>query len=127
VISITLPLRLTNPLNNAQGFSKGAVFKKSRERKAKRGAARMCTATHAREVKGWLAAGQRVEVTITRVSPRAFDSDGAVASAKSIRDGIADALGVNDNDARIEWKVTQQRGQPREYAVRITIEKAESR
>lgn len=122
MISVTLPIRLTNPLNNGQGFSKGAVFAKNRERHRRRGLACFAVRRHAIEVKRWLAEARRVVVTITRISPRAFDTDGAAAAAKSIRDGIADALGIRDNDPRIEWKVAQQRGQPHEHAVLINIE-----
>lgn len=36
-------------------------------------------------------------------------------------DGVADALGVNDRDPRIDWRVAQEKGRPREHAVRVEV------
>lgn len=49
-------------------------------------------------------------VTITRISPGTLDSDAVPASAKHIRDGVADALGINDNDPRVTWEYRQEKG-----------------
>jgi hypothetical protein len=61
-----------------------------------------------------------VVVTITRMGKGTLDSDGAVISAKHVRDGIADALGVDDGDPRVTWVVKQERA--KEWAVRVEIE-----
>ena len=61
-------------------------------------------------------------VTLTRLGPRALDSDNLAISAKHVRDGIADRLGVNDNDPRVEWRYAQERS--RDYGVRIEIQPA---
>ncbi|HEX4934640.1 MAG TPA: hypothetical protein VFV33_15730 [Gemmatimonadaceae bacterium] len=50
-----------------------------------------------------------VVVTITRCSPGTMDDDNAVASAKAVRDAIADVLGVDDRDPRVTWRVLQRR------------------
>lgn len=50
-----------------------------------------------------------VVVTITRCSPGTMDDDNAVASAKAVRDAIADVLGVDDRDPRVTWVVRQKR------------------
>ena len=67
-----------------------------------------------------------LRVTIVRIAPRALDSDNAVGSAKHARDGIADALAAiglrDDRDARVTWHVEQERGAPKTYGVRITLE-----
>ena len=60
-------------------------------------------------------------VTITRIAPRALDSDNNVIAAKSVRDGIADRLGVKDNDPRILWLYDQRKGAPKEYAVHVKL------
>lgn len=62
-----------------------------------------------------------VVVTLTRVATRDLDSDNLAIGFKSVRDGVADWLGVNDNDKRIEWRYAQERGAPKEYACRIEI------
>ena len=60
-------------------------------------------------------------VTITRIGPRALDSDNLAASGKHVRDGVADALGVDDGDPRITWLYAQEKGP---YGVRIEIREA---
>lgn len=62
-----------------------------------------------------------VAVTITRIAPRALDDDNLASACKALRDGIADALGVRDNDPRVAWRYAQERGKP--AAVRIEIER----
>lgn len=62
----------------------------------------------------------RVHITITRIAPRFFDDDNFVSSCKPLRDGISDAFGLKDNDARISFSYEQAHGKPREYAVRIS-------
>ncbi len=63
-------------------------------------------------------------VTLTRVAPRALDGDNLQSGFKALRDGIADRLGVADNDPRVEWRYDQVRGRAKEYAVRVRIEAA---
>jgi hypothetical protein len=58
-------------------------------------------------------------ITITRVSPRSLDGDNLQAACKALRDGIADALMVDDADPRVEWHYAQRRGG---VAVEISIE-----
>lgn len=50
---------------------------------------------------------ERLLVAITRHSPRALDSDNLVSAGKNLRDGIADALRVDDKDSRVVWHVQQ--------------------
>lgn len=59
-----------------------------------------------------------VTVTLVRVGPRALDDDNLAYAFKAIRDGVADALGVKDHDARVTWAYAQERGA---YAVRIEL------
>lgn len=61
-------------------------------------------------------------VTLTRIATRALDSDNLVGAFKHVRDGVADALGINDRDPRVTWEYRQERGRPGEYAVRIVVE-----
>lgn len=62
-------------------------------------------------------------VTIVRIAPGRcwLDSDNLVGSAKHVRDGVADALGVNDRDTRVTWHVEQRKGAGTEHAVEVTI------
>jgi hypothetical protein len=58
-------------------------------------------------------------VTITRIGKKKLDSDNLAISAKHVRDGIADAYGVDDGSDLYTWKYEQEIG--KEYAVRIEI------
>lgn len=67
-------------------------------------------------------------VSIIRVASRKLDNDNFVASAKSLRDILSDLLvpglapGQADNEKHgIIWVYGQERGAPKEYAVRIEI------
>lgn len=61
-------------------------------------------------------------VTLTRLGPRALDSDNLAISGKHVRDGIADRLKVNDNDPRVDWRYAQEKCKT--YGVRVEIEAA---
>jgi len=61
-------------------------------------------------------------VTLVRVGVRALDSDNLQGALKATRDGVADRLGVPDNDPRIEWRYGQAKGSP---AVLVTLEAAQ--
>jgi hypothetical protein len=58
-------------------------------------------------------------ITIERVGVRKLDSDNLAISAKGVRDGIADALGIDDGDDRLDWQYRQSIG--KQYTVRVTI------
>jgi len=60
-------------------------------------------------------------VTLTRVGVRKLDGDNLQGAMKAVRDGVADRLGVPDNDPRIEWRYAQAKGKP---AVVVTLEAA---
>jgi hypothetical protein len=60
-------------------------------------------------------------VTLVRVAPRALDDDNLRSAFKALRDGIADRLGVKDNDPRVRWEYAQVRGRAKEYAARVSI------
>lgn len=60
-------------------------------------------------------------VIITRIAPRSLDDDNLAGACKSVRDGIADALGINDRDSRVKWAVAQRKGKPREYGAEVQL------
>jgi hypothetical protein len=126
VITVTLRLKTTNPNNNSQGISKGAMFARARMRKAQR-----CTTRYAVMAK---LRGARVVplallskgcvATITRIAPSSGldPHDGLGAALKGPIDGTADALGLkNDRDPRVKWVLEQERGAKGYYGVRIEL------
>lgn len=60
-------------------------------------------------------------VTLIRVAPRRLDDDNLSSGFKALRDGIADRLGVKDNDPRVQWRYSQETGKTKEYAARVVI------
>lgn len=65
-------------------------------------------------------------ITVTRIAPRALDRhDNLGASLKPTIDGIADFLGVADNDPRVTFKTAQERGIPKFYGIRIEVDHVE--
>ena len=69
-----------------------------------------------------------IHVTITRwlgKGQRAFDSDGMQSACKAVRDGVADAVGIDDGDARYVWEYLQEQRSPRhvrgEVSIRIEV------
>lgn len=60
-----------------------------------------------------------VVVALTRIAPRPLDDDNMIGGFKGLRDGIADRLGIADNDPRVRWAYGQEKGQ--EYAVRVEV------
>lgn len=65
-----------------------------------------------------------VRVTMTRLSAGTLDDDNLQGACKAIRDGIADAYGVADNDPRIRWEYDQERCKRGEFGVLVELEPA---
>ena len=66
-----------------------------------------------------------VVVRLVRISPRAFDDDNLQGAFKAIRDGVADAYGIADNDKTlIRFEYDAERGKPHQYSVRIEVSPA---
>lgn len=70
-------------------------------------------------------------VTITRLGPRALDSDNLASSGKHVRDAVATWLGVDDGVAertlidgvpQVEWRVAAEKSKL--YGVRIEMRAA---
>lgn len=119
-VVVTLPLRLRSRQNGFGGHWAASARLNKQERQIASWACGGPLAEHRKGLEGgWV---QWLSVTITRIAPRELDDDNLRISAKSLRDGITDALGLkNDRDARLCWLYGQEKGKPNEYAVRITV------
>lgn len=113
-LTIVLPIRTVSEANMREHWAK-----KSRRAKDQRGTARMILGqwryAHLKKHAG------RFEITITRIGAKPLDKDNLANSSKHVQDGIADALGIDDGSPRITWHYAQEKGKPKEYAVRIEI------
>ncbi len=125
MISLTIPIKTTNPNNGSQGMSRGAAMSKARRRKVQRFAAKMhCSGAFT------VYPGRPplpADVTVTRLAPsNGLDPhDGLGAALKGVIDGVADALGLaNDRDERVTWVLEQERSKT--YGVRVEIRRRDT-
>lgn len=114
MITVTLPLRLVSEANRRDHWTVKA--KRARDQRTAVYMMLWHKVTEHREYKA-----SPLTVTITRIAPRRLDDDNAVSSAKAVRDGIADALWMDDRDDRVTWVYAQERGK---YGLRIEIQEA---
>lgn len=113
MISATLRILAPSTANLREHWSRRAKRAKN-QREAARGA----LACYARELRALAALGGVIRVELVRVSPRKLDSDNLQGALKAIRDGVADALGIDDGSPRYRWGYAQRKGSP---SVLITI------
>lgn len=115
-ITTHLPCRLVNTANAREHWGKRA-----RRAKMQRWTTLALVRSALQEAGFRWHPDSRLQITITRIGPgnRPMDTDGLANAAKPIRDGIADALKVDDGDRRNTWLYAQVRG-PYGCDVRIT-------
>ena len=111
-IFVMLPLRTVSGANMREHWSA-----KAKRAKLHRSTARMMLTLD----KKWCAKQNHFDVRITRIAPKKLDSDNLAISNKAIRDGIADAIGIDDGSNKFSWEYRQESGRPKEYAVRVEI------
>lgn len=105
----------------SEANARGHWGRKADRASSQRGPARMLFEPRVREL------GMRLPlvVKLTRVSPRELDDDNLRPALKAVRDGITDALAslgiTSDRDRRVTWQYAQERGRPREQAVRVEV------
>ncbi len=117
-ISFTLPIRLVAASNAREHWRAIAARKKEQ-----RSIGALWTRGVFRELTLPGRKPGKFVVTITRIGKRRMDDDNLAGSAKYLRDGIADALGIDDGDTkRVMWCYAQEIGKG--YAVRVAIEVA---
>lgn len=122
-ITIPIPLRTANPLNGSHQH--WAV--KARTRKQQRCTVCLVVGSFLQGAGFTMLPQSAVRVTIARLAPSSgLDDDNLRAALKAVRDGVADALGVDDRDARVTWAYEQRRSKPRVWAVEIRIVKGYS-
>jgi hypothetical protein len=71
-----------------------------------------------------------LEITLTRVAPNSLDThDNLPMSMKYYVDALADKIipglpkGHADDDIRLKWHYSQEKGHPKQYAIKVKIEK----
>ena len=112
MIDVLLPIRTWSEAN-----LRGHWAKRARRAQKQREAARLLV----RAARSALPKSGTVAITLTRIAPRVLDTDNLASAMKAVRDGVADALGVDDGSSRLAWRYAQERGKPRQYAVNVVI------
>jgi len=107
---VTLPLRTKGPNGGHEHWR--TVH---RRRKAERSDAAVCCRALCLRV------GLPAVVTLVRQSSGTLDDDNLRGALKGIRDGVADAFGVPDNDPGLCWEYGQERAPRGVYGVRIEV------
>ena len=120
-LMVTLPIRTKNPLNGQMGNSRLAGIIRAGERAKHKEVAYLVTAAALRGRQD-LRASRSFVVTLTRISAGKMDTDGLAASQKGTRDGIAEALGIDDGDDRLTWRYRQRKGPQKKHSVEVLIE-----
>lgn len=116
-LSVTIPIRTVSEANSRDHWAK-----KAKRAKQQRQAVLTALCSRSPEVRAQLyrkALDGGIVVTLTRVGKRKLDSDNLSRSCKAPRDSVAQWLGIDDGDERIEWRYAQEIG--REYAVRVEV------
>lgn len=115
VIEFDIPIKTASLANlRLHWAAKARLVSKQRE------AARMLT----RNALNGTLIPKRVRVTMERRAARRgnlLDTDNLASALKPTRDGIADALGIDDGDERTDWVCEQSRGH-QDWSVMVKIE-----
>lgn len=103
-VGFMMPIRTVSEANARVHWS--ARAKRAR---SQRQASKLITASHLRGLDWRAFKHLPLTITLTRMSPRKLDSDNLAGAFKAVRDGIADALGIDDGSDRLEWVYAQQK------------------
>lgn len=109
-IIISLPIRTVSEANNREHWRV-----KSQRAKQQRGWASAAVESMENKISR---SAEHLQITLTRFGPRLMDGDNVVRSLKAVRDGVADAIGIDDGDAFYDWRYAQYKG---EYGITIEI------
>lgn len=97
-----------------QNGQHGNPFVKARRRRDTRSIATMLTKAH-------FTPRALITVKLTRVSAGEMDDDNLRAALKSVRDGVASALRIDDGSKLIRFDYDQRRCERGAYAVEVEI------
>ena len=111
MVEFAMPIRTVSEANMREFW---AV--KAHRAKGQRGTALLYTRTALRKKKPMK---PPLRITLTRIGKRKLDSDNLARSFKAVRDGIADAIGIDDGHESLTWVYAQAKGA---YSVTVRIE-----
>lgn len=118
MIKFTVPVKTVNEQNFDRGNSRIAAIIRTKRRQQQRKTARFCTMEQLDRIPAVLLG---TTITLRRISVGKMDNDGLHTALKSVRDGIADALGIDDGSPAVTWKCEQGKGKRGVYEVEVEI------
>lgn len=121
-LEVEIPLRIVSVANLREHWA----AKHRRTSSHRSGAALAVRAALRRWAVGSAVAGWNC-VTLARIigpRGRTLDDDNLRSAFKAVRDGVADALGINDGSREWRWEYREERG--KQWAVKIRIEALEA-
>jgi hypothetical protein len=122
-IEFTLPVRTKNSQNFPTGNTRLAAIIRTQERARHRGCALLLTRAAMMRLRVSAADLVPCVVTLTRLSAGTMDDDGLAGSCKGLRDGIAEALGIDDGSSAVKWNYAQAKCPRGQHAVRVHIQR----
>src|SRR3954462_7116302 len=118
MIAFTVPIKTQNESNGSHGHWAAKASRRRKQREAT-----IVTFIKATAGKRWQI-DPPYRVTMRRISAGLLDTDALPLSLKSIRDQIAEELGVTDGptDSRVTWIYDQRRGKRGAFSVEVEID-----
>lgn len=111
-VRLALPIRTVSETNQREHWSR-----RHKRRRAQRLTVALTMTPLVVGLRGFVG----LNVMLTRIAPRELDDDNLRGALKAVRDGVADALGIDDGDRRVTWLYGQGRGTPRAYGVEVQV------
>ena len=105
---VELPIETPNPVNGSHQHWRAVSARRKKQRKT----ARLLTPAR------W-ASMLPARILLVRLSAGTLDDDNLRPALKSVRDGVADRLGIADNDPRVTWDYAQERCKRGQTSVRV--------
>lgn len=105
---VEMPIATPNPVNGSHKHWRAV----SARRKKQRTTARLLTPAR------WVSM-LPARILLVRLSAGTLDDDNLRPALKSVRDGVADGLGIADNDPRVTWVYAQERCKRGQTSVRV--------
>lgn len=121
VVRWEAPAELVNRGNGSQGVSVKGMHARAASRKAQRALGERIARQFAPSLLAADSVGAFAVVVLTRIAPRQLDTDGLEFAFKSVRDGIATGLGIDDRSSLVRYVTSQEQGAPRYCAVRAEL------
>lgn len=118
VVMCEAPFVLRNAGNGSQGASMAGRHVRNETRKAQR----QLGAMFARELLKYVFKAPFYVVVLTRIAPRSLDGNNLDHTFKSVVDGIAEGLGINDRSSLVRYVTAQEAGKVPRVRAELFIE-----